>query len=114
MKTSVIAGCLLLALPVFAKDKPEDFNQTAHLVSAQTEHSTSTTYDASTQRVSHETNSTHYSAVSIGKVVYALMGDCKEAVVGNDYPAKLTGDRLDLLIGDGKVCKFRIHGVVER
>jgi hypothetical protein len=56
MKSALITGCLLLALPAFAKDKPEDFNQTAHLVSVQTVHSTSTTYNVSTQQSSPDSN----------------------------------------------------------
>jgi hypothetical protein len=56
----------------------------------------------------------HVSLIAIGDKVYTVHRPCKTAKVGNEYPAKLAGKRLELLTDQNKVCKYNISGVAER
>jgi hypothetical protein len=102
MKIEIVAMCLLLALPVYAKDKKDGFNLTGRLLSAQQVNLTASF------------GMDHVSLVAIGDKVYTVHRPCKTAKVGNDYPARLVGKRLELLIDQNKVCKYNISGVAER
>jgi hypothetical protein len=102
MRIGSIAMCLLLGLPVNAKEKKNEFNLTGRLVSAQQ------------LNLQPNLGVDHISLIAIGDKLYTVHRPCRTAEVGRDYPARLDGRRLELLIGQNKVCKYNISGVAER
>jgi len=66
--------CLLLGLPVNAKEKKNEFNLTGRLVSAQQ------------LNLQPNLGVDHISLIAIGDKLYTVHRPCRTAEVGRDYP----------------------------
>jgi hypothetical protein len=106
-------------LPVFlfaaalAQAQNPDYPVTAHLRKALRTHTSQSSYNAQNDEWSHGAANGHTSELVIGNIVYITANICKAAEVGKDYPAKVDGKHIRLLVGD-KECKYRVVGEEEK
>ena len=98
---------LLLLTAAWAKDvNPADFPLKGHLRS---------TLSHRTPRAKSPTGraiNSHVTEIQIEDKIYLTEQACASAVVGEDYPARLRKDQLELLVGN-KVCKYRVSGITD-
>jgi len=102
MKTLLCSiSLMLVGIAGAAPDKnPSDYPLAAHLVSAVFTHTTAPSNKRTTE-------------MRIGNLIYVTDDICKWAEVGKDYPARLDGKKIHLLIGQEKVCSYRVVGTRE-
>jgi hypothetical protein len=102
-----VAIALLLVTAAWAKDvNPADFPLKGHLRS---------TLSHRTPRAKSPTGraiNVHVTEIQIDDKVYLAEQTCDAAVVGQDYPARLHKEQLELLVGN-KVCKYRVTGITD-
>jgi hypothetical protein len=79
---------------------PADYPMVAHVVSAVFTHTTAPSNVRTTE-------------LRVGNLIYVASSICKDAVVGSDFPARIDGKKIKLLIGNAKVCSYRINGTKE-
>ncbi|HWG19808.1 MAG TPA: hypothetical protein VG225_04695 [Terracidiphilus sp.] len=97
----IVVVVFVVGSAVAEKDtNPANYPLVAHVESAVFTHTTAPSNVRTTE-------------LRVGKLIYVASSICKEAVVGSDFPARIEGKKIMLLIGDGKVCGYRIVGTKE-
>jgi hypothetical protein len=118
MRATLMATLMLLASSALAGDKPNpaDYPEKAHVMSAELHHASHGTsaYNAATGQWTYGSGASNSAETElrIRNLIYTASNICKAAVVGQDYPARLEKNKIQMLVGD-KVCKYRVSGVRE-